>query len=495
MISQTLSQKMLQKMSPQQIQLMKLLQIPTIELEQRIKEEIETNPALEEGQADSEDLHINDDDEPKSSEDENFDFEEYFPEYSEEDQGYRSAADGYQQEDQPARQIAANENNLQEYLEQQLNMVDFTDTLDRTIALQIIGSIDDDGYLRRELIAIADDLLFSLNISISEKRVDQMLKVIQSFEPKGVGARNLQEALLIQIRAKIDADTGNSAERLKNLQLAETILADYFAEFSKKHFSKLINFLNISEEELKDVFEEILRLNPKPANNQFSADSIKTQYIEPDFIIVNRDGELEMSLNNRNSPDLHINTIYKNMLRDFRKKREEGTMTKQDKDTAMFVRQKIESAQIFIESLKKRYATLYHTMYSIMMKQYDFFLTGDTALLKPMILKDIADEIGVDISTVSRVANSKYVQTEFGTKLLKDFFSDSIQSNDGKDVTTVEVRKVLTNLIDAEDKNNPLSDEKLMELLSKSGFTLSRRTIAKYREKLNIPVARMRREM
>ncbi|MBK7604547.1 MAG: RNA polymerase factor sigma-54 [Saprospiraceae bacterium] len=496
MISQSLSQKFSQKMSPRQIQLMKLLQVPTFELEQRIKEEIESNPALEEGNTDSnneENEYKEADDHEKD--DNSVDFEDYFPEYGEEDQTYRSASDGYQQEDKPTRQIASNDSNLQDYLERQLNLVDLPTDLDRIIGKQIIGSIDEDGYLRREPISITDDLLFSMNLQIEEQQVLKILAIIQQFDPKGIGARNLQEALLLQVQGKLKEPEKLDEFRIKDLKIAEIILRDYFNEFAKKHFSKLAQNLNVDEEDLKSAYDEILKLNPKPGGGYVDNDALVVQYIEPDFTITNRDGELEMSVNSRNSPDLHISEGYKNMVRNLKRKRQSGKLSKEERETAMFVKQKIEAAQTFIDSILKRQSTLYNTMHAIMMMQYDYFLTGDTRYLRPMILKDIAEKIEVDISTVSRVANSKYVQTEFGTKLLKEFFSDKVQNNDGDDVTTVEVKKMLSNIIDEEDKTNPLSDEALMELLDKNGISLSRRTISKYREKMNIPVARLRREM
>jgi len=482
-------------MSPRQIQLMKLLQVPTFELEQRIKEEIESNPALEEGNEENYDDNEYKESEESSQDDNSVDFEDYFPEYGEEDRTYTSASDGYQQEDKPTRQIASNDSNLQDYLERQLNLVALDNDMDRIIGKQIIGSIDEDGYLRREPISITDDLLFSMNVQISEEDVLKMLTVIQQFDPKGVGARNLQEALLLQVQGKLRDSEKLDKFRIKDLQVAEIILRDYFNEFAKKHFTKLAQNLNLEEDDLKSAYDEILKLNPKPGGGFVDNDANRVQYVEPDFTIVNRDGELEMSINSRNNPDLRISEGYKSMVRNLKRKRLNGKLSKDERDTAMFVKQKIEAAQTFIDSIHKRQSTLYNTMHAIMMKQYDYFLTGDTRYLKPMILKDIAEKIDVDISTVSRVANSKYVQTEFGTKLLKDFFSDKVQNNEGDDVTTVQVKKILSNIIDEEDKSNPHSDEALMELLDKTGISLSRRTISKYREKMNIPVARLRREM
>lgn len=495
MIRQSLSQKLAQKMSPRQIQLMKLLQIPTFELEQRIKEEIESNPALEEGSNDSYEESGYGDDDINIGNENSMDMDDYFPDYGEDDSDYTSPADGYDSDNKQERQIASHESNLQDYLQGQLELVDFEDETDRIIGRQIIGSIDEDGYLRREPIAITDDLLFSSNMSIMEDQVLKVLSVIQGFDPKGVGARTLQEALLIQIEAKLKNAQNMDEFKQKDLQTAEIILREYFNEFSKKHFTKLAQSLNIEEDDLKAAYEEILKLNPKPGSGFSVGSSTGIQYIEPDFIIVNRDGTLELSLNSRNAPDLKVSNGYKSMIRELQRKKKSGKLTKDEKNTALFVKQKIEAAQTFIESIQRRQSTLYNTMHAIMMHQYDYFLTGDTQYLKPLILKDIAEEIGMDISTVSRVANSKYVQTEFGTKLLKEFFSEKVQNNDGEDVTTKEVKQMLSNIIEQEDKSNPLSDEALMELLDKTGISLSRRTISKYREKMNIPVARLRKEL
>lgn len=482
-------------MSPRQIQLMKLLQVPTFELEQRIKEEIESNPALEEGNRDYYDEPEYKSEDDTTTGENNIDFEDYFPEYGDEDLSYNSPADGYDREEKRERQIASHENNLQDYLLNQLEITSLEDETDRIIGRQIIGSIDEDGYLRREPISITDDLLFSQNLSITEQQVLDVLKIIQQFDPKGVGARNLQEALLIQVRAKIQHPEGIDDIRLQDLKIAEVILRDHFNQFAKKHFQKLLQQLSLEEEDLKAAYNEILKLNPKPGTGFIESSHSTILYVEPDFIITNRDGQLEMTINGRNAPDLRVSKEYKSMIRELALKKQKGKLSKEERNTALFVKQKIEAAQTFIESIQKRHSTLYNTMHAIMMKQYDYFLTGDTTHLKPMILKDIADKIGVDISTVSRVANSKYVQTEFGTKLLKDFFSDKIQNNEGDDVTTVQVKQLLTNIIDAEDKSTPLSDESLMEMLEKQGISLSRRTITKYREKLNIPVARLRKEI
>jgi len=494
MIGQTLSQKMLQKMSPQHIQLMKLLQVPTFELEQRIKEELEANPALEEIENNNQtsDQEI---DTATGDQDDNFDFEDYFPEYGEEDATYRSASDGYSYEERPSVQIKDEGVTLRDNLERQFLMLNIPDDRDIIIGKQIIGSIDDDGYLRREPLAITDDLLFAMNLEVSEADVLRVLKIIQTLDPKGVGSRNLQEALSIQIHDKLRHDQRLDPYRKQDLEIAARIIDDYFNEFSKKHFSKLTEALNISEDDLKSAYDEILKLNPKPSTGMDHGNNQAVPYIEPDFFIQNRDGELELTLNSRNSPDLRINENYKDLIRGIRNRNRQHKLNKQDKETALFVKEKIESANNFIDSIRRRKETLYATMHTIMMLQYDYFLTGDTRMLKPMILKDVAERIGVDISTVSRVANSKYVQTEFGTKSLKEFFNESIQTSDGEEVTSEELNSTLINVINEEDKSNPMSDEQLVSVLRDRGFVLSRRTIAKYRERLNIPVARLRREM
>lgn len=481
-------------MSPQHIQLMKLLQVPTFELEQRIKEEMEANPALEEGEGDQ--IHsAGESEEVSNDNDDNFDFEEYFPEYGEEDANYRTASDGYSDEDQPKYQVKDDGVTLRDNLQRQFDMLHIRDARQQMIGRQIIGSIDEDGYLRRDLIAITDDILFSYNIEISEEEVMEVLKIIQTLDPKGVGSRNLQEALSIQLADKLKDGNGLDPYRHHDLKIAQLIINDYFNEFSKKHFSKLTEALDITDDELKGAYDEILKLNPKPSTGLDTGTDNAVQYIIPDFFIHNRDGELELSLNNRNAPDLRISDSYRDMMRSLKAKNSKQKLSKQEKETALFVKEKIESAYNFIDSIRRRSATLYDTMNTIMHLQYDYFLSGDVRDLRPMILKDIAERVGVDISTISRVANSKYVQTEFGTKSLKEFFNESVVTDDGEEVTTEQLNKTLIEVIEKENKSNPMSDHKLVDVLKKNGFSVSRRTIAKYREKLNIPVARLRREM
>lgn len=501
MLKQRLSQKMLQKLSPQQIQLMKLLQIPTSTLEQRIKEELEANPALDEGMdkdgendQDSEDS-LNEEEAAKEEVEDNYDLEDYLEEYIEEDPTsyYDSYSKNTQSEDR-AVPIAV-QNSFHDHLLAQLGMQRINDPRKEIIAKQIIGSIDDDGYLRREPEAILDDLLFTQNIDATKEEVEELLAVIQGFDPPGIGARDLKECLLNQLKYKLSMD--EKAKTVDNdlYLLAVKILKDHFDEFSKKHYLKLIKNLDINEDELRDALEIILKLNPKPASGVNARSDHSNFYIIPDFIIENRDGELNLTLNSRNAPELKVNFQYQDMLRDYKTQKKGKSVTKKDKEAVMFIKQKIDAAKWFIDAIKQRQHTMYKTMYAILQYQYDYFLSGDQKRLKPMILKDIGDITGLDISTVSRVVNSKFVQTEFGTKRLKEFFSESLQTQDGEEVSTLEVKNILTDIIEEEDKRKPLSDEKLKNLLQEKGYNIARRTVAKYREQLNIPVARLRKEL
>jgi len=377
----------------------------------------------------------------------------------------------------------------------QLDMMEFASDDEIAIAAQIVGSIDEDGYIRRELAAVVDDLLFTQNLEVTENQVESMLYEVQKMDPAGIGARDLQECLMLQLNMKLKND--DVMER-KAKVLAKRILTNYFDEFSKKHYNKLKKSLHISESELKDAIDEILKLNPKPAssfsNESHTAKEVN-QYIIPDFIIENRDGELELSLNTKNAPDLRISDQYMDILKTFKETTSGRKSTKQEKEAVMFVKQKIDSAKWFIDAIKQRQETLYNTMYTIMQYQYEFFKTGDERRLKPMILKDIAEITSLDISTISRVANSKFVQTEFGTKRLKNFFSESLQTKDGIEVSTLEVKNILSDIIKEEEKSKPLSDEKLKDMLRGKGYNIARRTVAKYREQLNIPVARLRKAL
>ncbi|TVR77614.1 MAG: RNA polymerase sigma-54 factor [Chitinophagaceae bacterium] len=485
MLNQKLQQKLQQKLSPQQIQLMKLLQIPTIHLEQRIKEELETNPALDEGNEydDEEDSTFDelsrDKEENNTDEKEEFDFSDYIdddiPDYKTRDYNYTN------DEEDKTMPVTVSQS-FHEHLESQVGMLNLNEQEEK-IARQLIGSIDDDGYLRREIDAISDDLAFSQNVMVEENEIRLVLDKIQQMDPPGVGATNLQECLQIQLE-KIDREDSE-------FEVALRIIEDHFDSFTKKHYEKIQKSMSISESELRNALEIILKLNPKPGS-AFNSAGKSQQYITPDFIITNQAGELILQLNQRNSPELRINKSYREMLENFSVKKKSN---KSEKDTVQFIKQKIDSAKWFIDAINQRKNTLEITMRAIMQFQYEFFISGDETKLKPMILKNIADITKMDISTVSRVANSKYVQTEFGIFQLKYFFSESLQTDDGEEVSTREVKKILSDLIEAENKKKPLSDQNLMELLKEKGYNIARRTVAKYREQLHIPVARLRKSL
>jgi RNA polymerase sigma-54 factor len=481
---------------------MKLLQVPTVNLEQRIKEELEANPALEEGAGPDDPTEVAREREEAYEEDnyderdDRFELDEYLNQYMEDDPaGYKYRAGQYTADEEDKSIPVAVESSFHEYLEEQLGLLELRDETEEIIAHQIVGSIDSDGYLRRDLYAIMDDLMFSQNVFVEEKEIAAVLKKIQRFDPPGVGARDLRECLLIQLERKAEREKDLSLGEGVILYLAIDIIRDYFDEFSKKHFEKLQKSLDIEEEDLKEAIEQILKLNPKPASGFAGGGGLRNQYIVPDFIITNRDGELELSLNTRNAPDLRVSDQYREMLRAYKRNTKGRRPNKKEKEAVLFIKQKIDSARWFIDAIRQRQETMYKTMYAIMQYQYDYLLTGDTKKLRPMILKDIADITGLDISTISRVANSKYVQTEFGIKSLKDFFSESMQTTDGEEVSTREVKKILQEIIDAENKRKPLSDEKLKDLLQEQGYNIARRTVAKYREQLDIPVARLRKEL
>lgn len=501
---------MLQKLSPQQIQLMKLLQIPTAILDIRIKEELESNPALEEGDEHKEELYemtdsdtdfyedekeaddFSDDDSDIPVREDDVEFDEYLNDYIEDDPvSYKTMGESDPGEERTVPYAV--ENTFHEYLEQQLGMLDLEDERRVSIAKQIIGSIDDDGYLRRDPASIIDDLMFSQNINTTEEEVNELLSMIHRFDPPGIGARDLRECIILQLKSKLNNES-YGVDAKESVLLALKIVEHYFEEFSKKHFVRLQRQLNVDDHALKTAVDEILKLNPKPASGHNSGNR-NINYIIPDFILVNRDGELELTLNSRNTPDLRISEQYKEMIRAYKASRLGKRADRNQREAILFIKQKIDSAKWFIDAIRQRQQTMYKTMYSIMQYQYDYFLTGDQKKLRPMILKNIADMTGLDISTVSRVANSKFVQTEFGTQRLKDFFSESLQTDDGEEVSTIEVKKILTEMITEEQKRKPLSDEKLKSLLLKRGYNIARRTVAKYREQLNIPVARLRKEL
>lgn len=507
MLKQSLSQKMIQKLSPQQIQLMKLLQIPTATLDQRIKEELEANPALEEGEerdelqelSSSSDEEYNEYGEEVSPEEapreEVFELDDYLTDYIEDDpSSYKFKAEQASPDEEDKTMPISVQNSFHEHLETQLGLLDFPSEREEVIAHQIIGSIDEDGYLRRDPEAIIDDLMFVQNVQATRQEVDKWLGEIQRFDPPGIGAKDLQECLVIQIDLKLESEDLD-LEQIESLEIARQVLADHFEEFSKKHYQRLLRRLNIEEEDLRGAIQEVLKLNPKPASGYASGLNRGTQYVVPDFIIVNRDGELELTLNARNAPDLRINDQYKDMLQSYSASKKAGKGNRQNRDAVLFIKQKIDSARWFIDAIRQRQDTMYRTMYAIMQLQYDFFLTGDDMKLRPMILKDVAEITGLDISTVSRVANSKYVQTEFGTKRLKEFFSEGMQNQEGEEVSTLEIKKILEQIVDEENKRKPFSDEKLKKMLGEKGYNIARRTVAKYREQLNIPVARLRKQL
>ncbi len=515
---QSLQIKLGAKLSPQQIQLMKLLQIPTSTLEQRIKEELESNPALEEGDeefgesaTDYESGRVEDrvDDTPQDD----FNFSSDEPTEYQEDIYERMDADIYENymdygddsykyhgetsfgmDEEPKTIPIAIENSFHEYLEEQITLLNLREEREIVIAKQIIGSIDEDGYLRRDTNAIVDDLMFAQNIITDQVEVEMILSKIQRLDPAGIGARDLRECLYLQLLQKKDQEELSPADLIA-INHAIIILQEFFDEFAKKHYPKLQRHLNINEKQLKAAIDSILKLNPKPASSHIDSHTRAMNYIVPDFIISNRDGELDLTLNSRNAPDLRISDQYKDMIREYKVSKERQKVTRPQKEAILFIKQKIDSAKWFIDAIRQRQMTMESTMYAIMQYQYDFFLTGDEKKLKPMILKDIADMTGLDISTVSRVANSKFVQTEYGTKRLKDFFSESLQTDSGEEVSTLEVKKILSDLVLGESKKKPHSDEKLKNMLQKQGYNIARRTVAKYREQLNIPVARLRKAL
>ena len=494
MLQQKLQQKLLQKLSPQQILLMKLLQVPTIALEQRIKQEIEENHALldaseDEAQEDeqegegmaADEAGEEEEVEYDSSEDE-FDLSDYIAD-DDDIPEYKTRVSNDSPDDEHREIPFASGFSFQDLLISQLGLRPLTDKQE-LIGLHIIGNLDDAGYLRRDIAAMVDDLAFTQNLEVSKKEVEEVLEVIQTFDPPGVGARDLRECLLLQLRRK--------EEQHPDIQLAIRILQRNFNDFAKKHYSKILKKTGANEAQLKAAIQEIIQLNPKPGNSL--GESQRTNYpIIPDFIIHNNDGELELSVNSRSIPDLRVNQQFQRMLETYAVSK--GKSKERQKETVMFIKQKIDSARWFIDAIRQRQATLYLTMKAIMDYQQDYFLTGDETRLRPMILKDIATIVHLDISTISRVANSKYVQTPFGTFLLKSFFSESMQKDDGEEVSTREIKKILSDVVEAEDKAQPLTDEQLMNILKEKGYPIARRTVAKYREQLSIPVARLRKEL
>jgi RNA polymerase sigma-54 factor len=484
MLKQGLEQKLLQKLSPQQIQMIKLLEIPTLQLEQRIKNELEENPVLEEGEKQDElDSNYEEQEEqPMEGDQDEFSFEDYIDD--EDIPNYKLYSSNTSKDDKKEEIPFSVSVSFHEHLENQIGLKNLSDR-EYMLALYVIGNIDDDGYLRRKLESIANDLSFTQNIKTSEEELEKVLKSIQELDPPGVGARTLRECLLLQIKQK-DLEQ-------PHIHLAKKILEQHFNEFTKKHYEKIINRLKIGEEELEEAINEILKLNPKPGSAFSNSENRAVQTIIPDFILENNDGKLELSLNSRNVPDLHINKDYTRMLEEYQKNK--ANRNKDQKEAISFVKQKLDSAKWFIDAIKQRQNTLLLTMNAIIDYQYDFFQTGDESKLKPMILKDIADKTGLDISTISRVVNSKYIQTPFGIHSLKYFFSEGMQKEDGEEVSTRQIKSILKEYIDNEDKKKPLTDERLSKLLKEQGYRIARRTVAKYREQMNIPVARLRKEL
>ena len=474
---------------------MKLLQVPTANLEERIKEEMEENPALEleeekydEAEESKDEFSENGEEtyeEPDGSETDydNIDISDYVQDGDDEIADYKLRDDNYGSDDDDKKTIPfKTETSFYETLLDQLGLLKL-DEKEHRVAEQIVGSIDEDGYLRRDTAAIVDDLAFRQNIMTTEEEVESIIKKIQQFDPPGVGARNLQECLLLQLNRMQDEG--------KNVSIAIKAISKYFDEFTKKHYEKIQRGLDLNDDQLKEVMQQIIRLNPKPGGNVGEINKAES-YVVPDFFILNNGGKLELTLNSRNAPELRISEGYRDMLKEYDRGSKKD---KRQKEAVLFIKQKIDSAKWFIDAIKQRQHTLLDTMTAIMNHQHDFFLTGDQTMLRPMILKDIAEKTGLDISTVSRVANSKFVQTEFGTYRLKFFFSESLSTESGEEVSTREVKKILSDLIEAENKKKPLSDEHLTEMLQQKGYNIARRTVAKYREQLNIPVARLRKEL
>lgn len=486
MLKQKLQQKLLQKLSPQQIQMIKLLEIPTLQIEQRIKKELEENPALEEGSEEEDDIS------PLEAEEDQFedndkDQEEFtLDDYIQEDEipEYRLQANNYSKEDEKRSEIPFSVGStFQEHLEAQLSLRDLTEK-QAILGEYILGNIDEDGYLRRELVNIVDDLAFLQNVTTTEKELEEVLAIIQDLDPPGVGARTLRECLLIQLAIK---DRTQPA-----LKTAYTVLDLHFEEFSKRHYDKITSKMGITETELKAAIDEILKLNPKPGSLYSDSFNRASQPIIPDFILEHTEEGFDLHLNSRNLPELRLNASYNEMLQTY--VRDKG-QKKEMKEAVMFVKQKIDSARWFIDAIRQRQNTLLLTMNAILKYQEEYFIDGDETKLKPMILKDVAEMTGLDISTVSRVANSKYIQTHFGIMPLKYFFSEGLQTDSGEEVSTREIKRILQDCIENEEKRRPLTDERLTEILQEKGYLIARRTVAKYREQLNIPVARLRREI
>jgi RNA polymerase sigma-54 factor len=491
MLKQFLNLKLSQKLSPQQIQLMKLIQLPTQAFEQRLLEEMNENPALETGSDEEEiyekDEFDNDDtndefddyDDNESEDTSDINIDEYLS--SDETPDYKTQANNYSDDDEERESPLVAPISFHQDLINQLNTFILNDD-EREIAEFLVGSIDDMGYIRRSIPDMVDDMAFTQGIYTDEKMVERMLHIIHELEPSGVGARDLQECLLLQLKHKTPTEY---------VALAMDIIENQFDAFTKKHYDKLLQKYAVSNEQLKTAIHEIEKLNPKPGGS-FTGSNKITEHVVPDFAIRIVDDELVLTLNGRNAPSLHVSKDYQEMMQTYKSSRDKSNA---QKDAVQFIKQKLDSAKWFIDAIKQRQETLYVTMNAIMHYQQEYFLEGDETKLKPMILKDIADLVGLDISTISRVANSKYVETPYGTKLIKEFFSEAMKNDQGEDVSTLEIKKILQNVIEDEDKQKPLPDDQLAEILLEKGYPIARRTIAKYREQLDIPVARMRKKM
>jgi RNA polymerase sigma-54 factor len=490
MLKQSLNLKLTQKLSPQQIQLMKLIQLPTQAFEQRLKEEMNENPALEAGKeedevekdefSNEEEYDDYDDMESDRIEAEDINIDEYLS--SDETPDYKLHANNYSDDDEVRETPLASPVTFHQDLINQLNTFILSED-EREIAEFLVGSIDDMGYIRRSIADIVDDMAFTQGIYTDQAMVERIMHVIHELEPAGVGARDLQECLLLQLKHKTPTES---------VALAIDIIEQQFDAFTKKHYDKLRAKYNVSQDQLKKAISEIEKLNPKPGNSFTGNTTRLIEHVVPDFTIRINEGELELSLNGRNAPTLHVSREYKDMMQTYKDSREKSTA---QREAVIFIKQKLDSAKWFIDAIRQRNETLYVTMNAIMHYQQEFFLSGDETKLRPMILKDIADMVGLDISTISRVANSKYVDTPYGTKLIKEFFSEAMVNDQGEEVSTIEIKKILKDVIEDEDKSRPLPDDQLAEMLKEKGYPIARRTIAKYREQLDIPVARLRKKI
>lgn len=481
MLRQQLSQKLQQKLSPQQIQVIKLLEIPTIELEERIRQELEENPALEEGVEEPLQKDEDDFDAENETGDDDFDLEEYMMDDDIPD--YKLQANNISKDDKQNDIPFSEALSLQEFLNEQLLLQKVSEE-DMLLAKYVIGNIDEEGYLRRSIDAIVDDLAFQVGLTVSDLHMSEILQLVQEFEPAGIGARNLQECLALQIGRK---------EKSESTKLAREIITNFFEDFSKKHYEKIIRRLNISEELFKKANAEIIKLNPKPGSGWGNLLEKTMEQVIPDFLLEVENGRPYVVLNNRNVPELKISQGYQDMFQDYVSNK--NNRSREMKEAVTFVKQKLDSAKWFIDAIKQRHHTLLTTMNAIVSFQKEFFLRGDETFLRPMILKDIAEITGFDISTISRVSNSKYIQTEFGIFPVKYFFSESMQTDSGEEVSTREIKSILQECIENEDKRKPVTDDKLCEILNEKGYQIARRTVAKYREQIGIPVARLRKEL